>query len=135
MDVFLNHVRQSSDEGENPAARSTGRPASRRDVRTAAYPTRCDGPLTLAEDAYREERAFDARRARQRKLVRVLGACALLVAVPAAMVLAFVASYCAVVIISGGTPDELVTALAMLFERIRIASADALGTSFGSFGC
>lgn len=99
-------------------------------MRAAAYLTRCEGPLSPAEDAYREELAFDARRARRRKFVRALGVCAFLVAVPAAMVLAFVASYCAVVIISGGTPDELVTALAMLFERIRIASAEALGTSF-----
>lgn len=108
MDLFLSNTRQSIDAGE--------------------------APLSVAEGAYREELAFDARRSRRRKVVGVLRACVLVVMVPVVMILAFVASYSAVVIMNGGTPDELVSALMMLFERARIALSEALGASFASFG-
>ena len=74
-------------------------------------------PYSVAEDAYREERAYDARRQRRRKAWSVVRLILIAVAVPLAVIAAFLIAYCSTYIARGATPEELAAALGDLAIR------------------
>ena len=61
---------------------------------------------------------FDRRRARHGRLRGVLRVLGLVIAVPLAMVLLFVASYALTCIVNGASPDELAGLMENLFARV-----------------
>lgn len=75
-------------------------------------------PYSVAEDAYRGERAYDARRQRRRKAWSVVRLLLIAVAVPLAVIAAFLIAYCATYIARGATPEELAAALGDLAIRV-----------------
>ena len=75
-------------------------------------------PVPLAGEAYREEMAYDRRRARRRRLAGVLRVLAMIVAVPLAVVVVFLASYALTCILNGASPDELAQLMGNLFSSV-----------------
>lgn len=75
-------------------------------------------PYSVAGDAYREERAYDARRQRRRKAWAVIRLLLIAIAVPLAVIAAFLIAYCATYIARGATPEELAAALGDLALRV-----------------
>lgn len=75
-------------------------------------------PYSVAEDTYREERAYDARRQRRRKAWAVIRLLLIVIAVPLAVIAAFLIAYCATYIARGATPEELAAALGDLAIRV-----------------
>ena len=73
---------------------------------------------SIQQESYRKELAFDRARERRRKLVAVVRMLIMIVAIPAGLVLLFVASYSLTCILNGATPDEVLELLQMMFERI-----------------
>ena len=71
-----------------------------------------------AAEAYAAERAYDVKRMRRGALLGVLRAVLLALAVPVLVAAVFVASYALTCILDGATPEELMDALAALFDRI-----------------
>lgn len=74
-------------------------------------------PVSVAADAYREDKAFDRKRCRRRARGRVLRAVALIVLMPIAIVAVFLISYALTCILNGASPDELVASFSNLFDR------------------
>ena len=75
-------------------------------------------PVSVAADAYREDKAFDRKRRRRRAWGRALRAAALIILMPIAIVAVFLISYALTCILNGASPDELVDSFANLFARI-----------------
>ena len=69
---------------------------------------RPDEAYSIEQEAYRDGLAFQKRRARRRKVLSVLRALALIVLVPVALVLVFLASYVLTCIFNGASPQEVV---------------------------
>lgn len=79
-------------------------------------------PCSIAGEAYREERAYAARRHRHKLVLGMLRTVGVIVAVPVIVTLVFVASYALTCVLEGATPEELVQALSDLWEQaLRIA--------------
>lgn len=74
---------------------------------------------SLAQETYREERAYDRQRARRRKRHGVLRIVGMFILVPLMLVAAFLVSYILTCIINGASPDDVAGLLANLWERIR----------------
>ena len=75
------------------------------------------GSYSVAQEAYREELAYDKRRARRRKLFAVVRAVCLLVGIPLLLVAVFVGSYVFTCIFNGATPGEVVELLSEMATR------------------
>ena len=99
--------------GERPRkARGFGRRRRRgNDARAEA------GSYSVAQEAYREELAYDKRRARRRKLFALVRAVCLLVGIPLLLVAVFVGSYVFTCIFNGATPAEVVELLSEMATR------------------
>lgn len=103
--------------GEEPCA---GR--SRRLLRC-----RSDGtPYSTAQEAYRDERAFDARRVRSRRRAAIARVLAVVVLTPIALVLLFLAAYATTCIVNGASPEELAELLGRLLERCAAFARDLI---------
>lgn len=74
-------------------------------------------PCSIAGEAYREERAYAARRHRRKLVLGMLRTVGVIVAVPVIVTLVFVASYALTCVLEGATPEELVQALSDLWEQ------------------
>lgn len=74
-------------------------------------------PCSIAGEAYREERAYAARRHRHKLVLGMLRTVGVIVAVPVIVTLVFVASYALTCVLEGATPEELVQALSDLWEQ------------------
>lgn len=74
---------------------------------------------SLAQETYREERAYDRQRARRRKRHGALRIVGMFILVPLMLVAAFLVSYILTCIINGASPDDVAGLLANLWERIR----------------
>lgn len=74
---------------------------------------------SLAQETYREERAYDRQRARRRKRHGVLRIVGMFILVPLMLVAAFLVSYILTCIINGASPDDVAGLLANLWERVR----------------
>lgn len=74
-------------------------------------------PYSIAGEAYREERAYAARRHRHKLVLGMLRTVGVIVAVPVIVTLVFVASYVLTCVLEGATPEELVQALSDLWEQ------------------
>lgn len=72
---------------------------------------------SVAQEAYREELAYDKRRARRRKLFAVVRAVGLLFGIPLLLVAVFVGSYVFTCIFNGATPGEVVELLSDMASR------------------
>lgn len=81
---------------------------------------------SYAADAYRAEVAYDKRRTAHRKLGHALRLLALIVAIPAALIAVFTASYALTFILNGAGPDEVLAALQELWVRIEDVLAGVL---------
>ena len=75
------------------------------------------GSYSVAQEAYREELAYDKRRARRRKLFAVARAVGLLFGIPLLLVAVFVGSYVFTCIFNGATPAEVVELLSEMATR------------------
>ena len=75
-------------------------------------------PVSVAADAYREDKAFDRKRRRRRARERVLRAVALIILMPIAIVAVFLISYALTCILNGASPDELAASFSNLFARV-----------------
>lgn len=73
---------------------------------------------SLEQETYRQERAYDRERTRRRKRHGILRALLTVILVPIVLIIAFVASYALTCILNGASPDEVVTLLGALWERI-----------------
>lgn len=116
MDLFLRHEANMPDvcSGERPLCRS-------RDMKGKG-----DASDTLAGEEYGAERAYDVYRARRRAWLGIVRTVLFVVAVPVVAALVFVASYAVTCILDGASPEELVDALATLFEQARMLFVRAL---------
>ena len=87
----------------------------------AARPARApEGePYSVEQEAYQEEVAYYAARAKRKRLLAVVRVLALIVLVPVGLGMVFVASYALACIASGASPQELVQLLGELFVRVR----------------
>ena len=74
-------------------------------------------PMSVAADAYREDKAFDRRRRRRRAWMRALRVFGLIILMPIVLVAVFLVSYALTCILNGATPDELAASFADLFAR------------------
>lgn len=64
-------------------------------------------PYSVAQEAYREELAFDKRRTRRRKRLAVLRVVRLIIGIPLLLAVVFVGSYVCTCILNGATPEEV----------------------------
>ena len=92
----------------------------------AAAKARRDGAYSLEQDTYRAELAFDRKRSRRRKVLSAARVLALVVLVPAILVVVFVASYILTCILNGATPDDVVELLQGLWMRVEGFAHDVL---------
>lgn len=104
-------------------AASTGVLRERED---AAAKARRDGAYSLEQDTYRAELAFDRKRTRRRKVLSAVRVLALVVLVPAILVVVFVASYILTCILNGATPDDVLELLQGLWMRVEGFAHDVL---------
>lgn len=131
MDLFLR--RDPNTFAGHPDAESRPpRPDSSREERRSARevqnaPEAAPVPL---EEAYGSERKYDTRRARRRAVLGIVRAVLLVLAVPLMMAVVFVVSYALTCILDGATPEELIEALAMLYEQARELFTRALSAAF-----
>ena len=73
---------------------------------------------SVAQDAYREELAFQRRRARRRRIGACLRVLALIVLIPLGLAAVFVGSYVLTCIINGATPEEVLDVLTAMPSRV-----------------
>lgn len=85
-------------------------------------------PYSTAGEAYREEKAYDRRRAKKRKLAGVLRVLAMIVLLPLALVAVFLVSYTLTCILNGASLDEVV----LLVDEL-LAHVEALVNDISSF--
>ena len=95
-----------------PAPREV--PPRPRESETAPAPPE----YSQAQQTYRDELAFDRRRARARRRSGALRALATVVAVPLLLAVVFLGSYILFCILNGASVDELGTLLVALFEQV-----------------
>ena len=134
----------TDDEGASQPVReppSEERPAARADAGAPSEPVTApargavqgaeegDG-YSAAEEAYREEKAFDRRRVRRSKLAHALRIVATLILVPLALAAVFLVSYALTCILNGASPDELATLVSNLLARIATAAREAAAWLF-----
>lgn len=62
---------------------------------------------SVAQEAYREELAFDKRRTRRRKRLALLRVVGLIIGIPLLLAVVFVGSYVCTCILNGATPEEV----------------------------
>ncbi len=62
---------------------------------------------SVAQEAYRDELAFDKRRTRRRKRLAVLRVVGLIIGIPLLLAVVFVGSYVCTCILNGATPEEV----------------------------
>lgn len=129
MDLFLKHPSYGPAASAPPSPYVPPRAQRRGGSRSRVMPAEEQPPLTVAEDAYRAERAYDVRRTRRRRITEVLRVLASIVAVPVIVAVVFVASYALTCVLDGASPEELVAALQALFERVRMVAEQALMAS------
>lgn len=103
--------RWSCDELPAKTRRFGRRRRREKDVRAKAE------SYSVAQEAYRDELAYDKRRARRRKLFAVVRAIGLLFGIPLLLVAVFAGSYVFTCIINGATPEEVVELLSDMVTR------------------
>lgn len=81
-------------------------------------PSQTSDGYSVAQDAYREELAFQRRRARRRRIGACLRVLALIVLIPLGLAAVFVGSYVLTCIINGATPEEVLDVLAAMPSRV-----------------
>lgn len=81
-------------------------------------PSQTSDGYSVAQDAYREELAFQRRRARRRRIGACLRMLALIVLIPLGLAAVFVGSYVLTCIINGATPEEVLDVLAAMPSRV-----------------
>lgn len=131
MDLFLRRD-PNTFTGHPDAEPRPLRPDSLREERRSAREVQNApevAPVPL-EEAYGSERKYDTRRARRRAVLGIVRAVLLVLAVPLMMAVVFVVSYALTCILDGATPEELIEALAMLYEQARELFTRALSAAF-----
>ena len=123
---------ERADRGSDAAPRAarSGR-APRRAAREAPQreaPAPQDAAYSVAEEAYRAEKAYDRKRARRRKALAIARVLAAVVLLPVAVVAVFLVSYGLTCVLNGASPDELVQLFAELFARIEGFARDLLAS-------
>lgn len=97
--------------------------------RDGARPARARGEAySVQQESYREELAFEKRRAKRRRIGQVLRVIAFAIVTPIALAVIFVASYVLTCIMNGATPDEVAELLRGLFARVQGFAMDALAS-------
>ena len=81
-------------------------------------PSQTSDGYSVAQDAYREELAFQRRRARRRRIGACLRVLAFIVLIPLGLAAVFVGSYVLTCIINGATPEEVLDVLAAMPSRV-----------------
>lgn len=81
-------------------------------------PSQAGDGYSVAQDAYREELAFQRRRARRRRIGACLRVLALIVLIPLGLAAVFVGSYVLTCIINGATPEEVFDVLTAMPSRV-----------------
>lgn len=81
-------------------------------------PSQTGDGYSVAQDAYREELAFQRRRARRRRIGACLRVLALIVLIPLGLAAVFVGSYVLTCIINGATSEEVLDVLAAMPSRV-----------------
>lgn len=81
-------------------------------------PSQTSDGYSVAQGAYREELAFQRRRARRRRIGACLRVLALIVLIPLGLAAVFVGSYVLTCIINGATPEEVLDVLAAMPSRV-----------------
>ena len=76
------------------------------------------GEYSIAQEAYREELAFDKKRVRRRKRAALIRAACMMLGIPLLLVTVFVGSYVCTCILNGATPEEVGTLLAGMAARV-----------------
>lgn len=119
MDLFLRHEVNMPDvcSDESPSCRSHGMKG------------KSDTADALAGGEYGAERAYDVHRARRRAWLGIARTVLFVAAVPVVAALVFVVSYAVTCILDGASPEELVDALATLFEQAHMLFVSALARS------
>lgn len=84
-------------------------------------------PQSIAAEAYREEKTYDRRRTRKRKLAGVLRVLATIVLLPLALTAVFLGSYALTCILNGASLDEVVQLIGELLARMQEFANDAAG--------
>ena len=88
----------------------------------AAYPGQPQADwerYSLEQETYRDEMAFNRKRASARKRRGILRALAFIVAVPLMLIVAFVVSYVLTCILNGASPDDIALLLGDLWARVQ----------------
>ena len=110
------------------APRRAARETSRREAPQREVPAPQDAAYSVAEEAYRAEKAYDRKRARRRKALAIARVLAAVVLLPVAVVAVFLVSYGLTCVLNGASPDELVQLFAELFARIEGFARDLLAS-------
>lgn len=123
---------------KRPAHKGNGAPRERnasRQVDVGEFERAASGgegvQRLAAAEAYAAERAYDVKRMRRGALLGVLRAVLLALAVPVLVAAVFVASYALTCILDGATPEELMDALAALFDRSARSRSAGVRLGFG----
>lgn len=88
----------------------------------AAYPGQPQADwerYSLEQETYRDEMAFNRKRASARKRRGILRALAFVIAVPLMLIVAFVVSYVLTCILNGASPDDIALLLGDLWARVQ----------------
>lgn len=75
-------------------------------------------PQSVAADAYRDEKAYDRKRARRHKRAHALRVVAFVLFMPMAIAAVFLISYVLTCVLNGATPEEVVASLSNLVQRV-----------------
>lgn len=84
-------------------------------------------PRSTAAEAYREEKAYDRRRAKKHRFMGVLRVLVMIVLLPLALATVFVGSYALTCILNGASFDEVVQLVGELFARLQAFVNDVSG--------
>ena len=112
-------AQRSGHEGSSERHRACETYAEQRGEHEASHaPSQAGDGYSVAQDAYREELAFQRRRARRRRIGACLRVLALIVLIPLGLAAVFVGSYVLTCIINGATPEEVLDVLTAMPSRV-----------------
>ena len=120
-EAWLSSLERSHEEERQRGTGAVGRERERGEPipvpREAPMPPAHEA-YSVAQEAYREELAFDRRRARSRKVRSVLRVAGLIIGIPLLLVAVFIGSYICTCILNGATPEEIGELLAGMVTRV-----------------
>ena len=112
-------AQRSGHEGSSERRHACETYAEQRGEHEASHaPSQTSDGYSVAQDAYREELAFQRHRARRRRIGACLRVLALIVLIPFGLAAVFVGSYVLTCIINGATPEEVLDVLAAMPSRV-----------------